>query len=528
MSDAFFIGCRRSDDGLTRALVGNKAANLARLDKLGLRVPPALALPTALCREFLERGVLPAQFPARLTGSLRQLEDATGLMLGDRRPLLLSVRSSPPISMPGMLDTVLNVGLTEQSVQALIRHTGNAWLAWDSYRRLVLSFADVVHQLDQRPFAELTATHLARADAQTLQDLDPLALRDLARETADRLQRMTGLPLSHDPVVQLVTAIEAVLRSWSAPRAREYRRTNDISDEVGTGVLVQAMVFGNAGARSGSGVGFTRNPATGDNELYLDFLFNAQGEDVVSGKYPVGDGTLLDALLPKVHAELRAVAPLLERAFGDMQDFEFTVDEGQLFFLQTRTGKRTPWAAVRIAADLIRAGVVDRHQALQRLAPYDLDTIVRTAIRPRAVDVPLARAVPAGIGVATGALVFEAARACDLAARGPVVLARADLSTDDIAGLHAAAGIVTTFGGRTSHAAVVARQLAKPCLVGCSALRVEAEARACSIGHRRFGEGDVVTLDAETGYIYPGEVPVVTERPVDALAVIQGRCSQRV
>ena len=522
MSEAFFIGSRQSDDGLTPELVGNKAANLARLDRLGLRVPPALALPTALCREYLARGALPTDFHARLAGSLRQLEDATGLMLGDRRPLLLSVRSSPPTSMPGMLETVLNVGLTEQSVQALIRHTGNAWFAWDSYRRLVLSFADVVYQLDRRPFEQLTATHLARAAAENVQELDPLLLRDLARESAGRLQRTTGLPLARDPVAQLVTAVEAVLRSWTAPRAREYRRMNNIPDEAGTGVLVQAMVFGNAGARSGSGVGFTRNPATGDNELYVDFLFNAQGEDVVSGKYPVTDATLLGALLPDVYAELLAVGPVLERAFGDMQDFEFTVDEGQLFYLQTRAGKRTPWAAVRIAADLVGGGVVGPQQVLERLAAYDLDTIVRTSIRPRTSDIPLARAIPASIGVATGGLAFDAARACELAARGPVVLARADLSTDDIAGLHAAAGLITTFGGRTSHAAVVARQLRKACLVGCSQLSVDAEARACAIGERRFREGDVITLDGDAGAVYAGEVPVVVDRPVDALAVIEG------
>jgi pyruvate,orthophosphate dikinase len=218
------------------------------------------------------------------------------------------------------------------------------------------------------------------------------------------------------------------------------------------------MVFGNAGARSGSGVGFTRNPATGDDELYVDFLFNAQGEDVVSGKYPVTDAPLLAALMPEVYAELLAVGPVLERAFGDMQDFEFTVDEGQLFYLQTRAGKRTPWAAVRIAADLLRQGVVDPQQVMARLSRYDLEAIVRPSIRPRASDVPLARAVPAGIGVATGSLAFDAARARALAARGPVILARADLSTDDIAGLHAAVGIITTFGGRTSHAAVVAGQ----------------------------------------------------------------------
>jgi pyruvate,orthophosphate dikinase len=377
-----------------------------------------------------------------------------------------------------------------------------------------------------RSFEQLTATHLARAEAETVQELDPLALRELARDSGHHLQRTTGSPLARDPVAQLVTAVEAVFRSWNAPRAREYRRMNNIPDDIGTAVLVQAMVFGNAGARSGSGVAFTRNPATGENELYVDFLFNAQGEDVVSGKYPVTDATLLRALLPEVYAELLAAAPLLERAFGDMQDFEFTVDEGQLFYLQARAGKRTPWAALRIAADLARGGLVEPQQVLQRLSGYDLDAIVRTTIRPRASDAPLARAISAGIGVATGGLAFDAARACELAARGPVVLARADLSTDDLAGLRAAAGIVTTFGGRTSHAAVVARQLGKVCLVGCSELTVDADARTCSIGDRRLREGAIVTLDADAGYLYAGEVPMIVERPVEALAVIDALRAQ--
>jgi pyruvate,orthophosphate dikinase len=520
MSDAFFIGARRSDDRLTPEIVGNKAANLARLDRLGLRVPPALALTTALSRDYFGRGALPADFRARLAGSIRQLEDATGLMFGQRRPLLLSVRSSPPQSMPGMLETVLNVGLTEQTVRALIRHTGNPWLAWDSYRRLIFSFADVVHGLDLRPFDALTAAHLAAAGAESVHELDPLSLRDLALAAAELLERAAGRPLARDPIAQLVAAVEAVLQSWHSPRARDYRRMNAMDETIGTGVLVQSMVFGNAGARSGSGVGFTRNPATGADELYIDFLFNAQGEDVVSGRYPVTDAALLAEILPDLYAELAAVRAMLEHEFGDMQDFEFTIDEGQLFFLQTRAGKRTPWAAVRIAADLVEAGVVDPATALQRLAPYDLSAIVRTIVQPRPGDAPLARAIPAGIGVATGGLAFDAARARQLAGRHPVVLARPELTTDDIGGLDAAAGIVTTFGGRTSHAAVVARQLGKACLVGCGDLLVHEAARACSIAGRCFREGDVVTLDGEGGLIYSGEIPVAHERPVDALALI--------
>jgi pyruvate,orthophosphate dikinase len=271
-------------------------------------------------------------------------------------------------------------------------------------------------------------------------------------------------------------------------------------------VLIQAMVFGNAGARSGSGVGFTRSPVTGDDGLYLDFLFNAQGEDVVSGRHAVTDSALLPSLLPDVWNQLQTAKRALEQEFLDMQDFEFTVDEGQLFFLQTRSGKRTPWAALRIAVDLVREGVVDRSTALRRLEPYDLDNVVRVAVRPGPDDLPVGQAVPAGIGAATGEVVFDAKRAQERGAERDVVLVRSELDTDDIAGLSAAVGILTTFGGRTSHAAVVARHLGKTCLVACGDLRVEDAARVCSIGDRLFREGDLITIDGETGLVYAGRV----------------------
>jgi pyruvate,orthophosphate dikinase len=280
------------------------------------------------------------------------------------------------------------------------------------------------------------------------------------------------------------------------------------------------MVFGDSGCRSGSGVGFTRNPSIGARGLYVDFLFNAQGEDVVAGRLPVQDGAELAAALPDVWAQLTAAAAMLERDFGDMQDFEFTVDEGQLFFLQTRSGKRTPWAALRIAADLVREGAIQPQAALRRLAEYDLEAIARVVVQPRADDRPIARAIAAGVGVAAGAIVFSAARAEQRAANGPVILVRDELTTDDIAGIAAAAGVLTTFGGRTSHAAVVARQLGKVCLVGCADLRVDPASAACRIGTRRFHEGDVLTLDGESGLVYAGALPVITERPVDELALV--------
>ena len=521
MNDVFFIGAHESNPTLDASNVGGKAANLIRLDALGLRVPPALVLPTSVCRRYLELGALPDDLAGSLAGALRRLENATGLTLGHTRPLLLSVRSSPPSSMPGMLETVLNVGLTERALSGLIRRTGNGWLAWDTYRRSIRSFAETVLRLPAEPFDRLTAQFLADTGAEAVQELDPLSLRDLSRDCADLVQDLTGTVLPHDPFAQIVAAVEAVLQSWASPRACEYRRLNGLDDCTGTAVLIQAMVFGNSGARSGSGVGFTRSPVTGDDELYVDFLFNAQGEDVVSGRHAVTDGALLADTLPDVWSGLQTAKHALEQEFLDMQDFEFTVDEGQLFFLQTRSGKRTPWAAMRIAADLVRAGIVDRPTALKRLEPYDLDSVVRVAVRPGPNDVPVGHAVPAGIGAATGEVVFDAERAQERAVERDVVLVRPELSTDDIAGLSAAVGILTTYGGRTSHAAVVARHLGKVCLVGCVDLRVDEAAHVCSIGDRLFREGDLITLDGDAGFVYAGRVPIVSEHPVDALATIR-------
>lgn len=385
----FLIGGPHADESLTADLVGGKAVNLVRLSRLGLTVPPALGLPTALCREYMRRGTLPDDFPARLAASMRQLEDATGLTLGGRRPLLVSVRSSPPMSMPGMLGTILNVGLTEDGVRGLIRRTGNPWLAWEVYYRFVRSVARTARNGSSAVLDRTTAEHLTRAGVDALQDLDAISLRDLARSCAALLPTIIGKPLPCDPLGQITWAVEAVLQSWSSPPAHEYRRLNRLDDATGIGVLIQAMVFGNSGPRSGSGVGFTRNPATGDPEMYVDFAFNAQGEDVVSGRLPVLDSALLPTVLPDVWTELQAARTALEREFRDMQDFEFTVQEGQLFFVQTRPGKRTPWAALRIATDLVGERIIDSASALERLAAYDLDAMARVVLRPGPGDLPL-------------------------------------------------------------------------------------------------------------------------------------------
>ncbi len=520
MSDIYFIGARQSDAQMTASRVGGKAANLARLDALGLRVPPALALDTSVSREFMRLGHLPESFAAHLTASLRQLEQATSLALGGRRPLLLSVRSSPPVSMPGMLDTVIDVGLTGKTVPGLVGRTGNPWLAWDAYRRAIRSFGEVVVGVHPSAFDAIEARCLRLADVRGVDELDPLTLRDLARAMADLLQvrREGGLPA--DPFRQVIESVEAVLRSWGAPRAVAYRGLTGISDDTGTGVVIQAMVFGNAGPRSGSGVGFTRNPATGANELYLDFAFNAQGEDVVAGRSVIEDSLLLPDLLPQVYAELQAARPRLEGEFGDMQDFEFTVEEGQLYFLQTRDGKRTPWAALQTTVDLVAEGVVDMATGLRRIAALDLDAIARSSVAPLPGISPLATGVGAAPGVASGVVVLSADRVERVARTSPVVLVRPEIATGDIAGLSHAAGMLSTTGGRTSHGAVVARQLGRPCVVGCADLRVDELARSCAIGGQAVHEGDAITIDGDTGQVFPGVVPVIVERPDALLRIV--------
>jgi pyruvate,orthophosphate dikinase len=521
-TEAHLIGGGTPAGPLEAAAVGGKAANLTRLHRLGLAVPPALALTTELAVEYFDRGALPDGFRTRLAESIRDLETAARLTLGGDGPLIVSVRSSPPSSMPGMLGTVLNVGMSEEAVGALIRRTGNPWLAWDAYRRFVRSFGEAVCGCAAGPFEALADAHLASAGVTTIQDLDPIALRELARASAALVPAIapahTLLPA--DPLAQIEAAVQAVLRSWTSPWAREYRRMNGLDDGTGTGVLIQAMVFGNSGPRSGSGVGFTRNPADGAPEMYVDFVFNAQGEDVVSGRLPVAARNRLPAALPDVWARLYAARPILEREFQDMQDIEFTVEDGRLFFLQARPGKRTPWAALRIATDLVREGIIGEAVAIERLAPYDLQAIARVVVRAGPGDRPIGRATPASVGVASGAVVFDAARAQALGAARPVILVRSDLATGDIAGLAAAAGVLTRFGGRTSHAAVVARQLGKVCLVGCAELRVDAAARTCTLGDARLREGDAITLDGETGLIYAGSMPIATERPDDDLALV--------
>jgi pyruvate,orthophosphate dikinase len=503
------------------ALVGNKAWNLMRLAEAGLPVPPGFVLPTTWSQTRRSTAADDAALSAALSAGIARLEAATGLGFGSaRRPLLVSVRSGAAISMPGMLETVLDVGLNARTVDGLMRLTGNPRLAWDSYRRLVQGYAEVVADLPAEPFEAATREAIRAEGVDNERELDFRALRALTGTMLERFEAAAGRPFPADPLVQLTEAAAAVFRSWDAPKAVAYRRLKGLDDEAGTAVTVQMMVFGNTGGDSGAGVGFTRDPATGENLLYFDFCFNGQGEDVVAGRRTLTDNAHLRQRLPLTYAALLAARGRLEALFGDMQDFEFTVQAGQLYLLQTRRGQRTANAALRIAVDMVAEGLIPPAEALARLATIDLSGLGQTRFSPPLPE-PLAQATVAGSGVVSGPIALDSTAAERLGRTGPkAILVRPDTATADIAGMAAAAGLLTGSGSRTSHAAVVARQLGLTCLVGCGALVIDLARRSCRIGGHTLAEGEAISLDGNGGFVYPGTLPVVFERPDRELTTV--------
>ncbi len=534
-SAVYLIGCGETDAAAPAATssappsadtMGFKAWNLLRMAHIGLRVPPAFVLGTAFCADADSRAR--AGQAATWADGLRALEARCGQGLGDRRrPLLLSVRSGAPISMPGMMETLLNIGLCDATLPGLVRHSGNPRLAWDAYRRLVASYGEVVAGIPGERFEAQVAALTAGRDERTL---DFSELRTLTQQHLATYAREAGRPFPQDPTAQLSEAITAVLASWQAPKAVAYRRVNHLPDTLGTAVTVQTMVFGNAGGHSGAGVGFTRDPATGEPHLWVDFLFNAQGEDVVSGRRSAHGHDALASVLPSAWTALQEAAHQLEQHLGDMQDFEFTVQDGQLYMLQTRNGKRTPQAAARIALDLFDEGLITAEVARQRtagLTPAMLSRTVVVADSGAQTTQPLpaiGHAATASSGVACGEIAFDEARArARQAAGATVILLRRDAETSDIAALEAAQGLLTARGARTSHAAVVARQMGKVCLVGCAALHIDEAQRTATFDAPTSApvtlrEGDVLTLDGNEGRIYAGAVRTVVEAPTELLA----------
>jgi len=486
--------------------MGSKAFNLLRMFNIGLPVPPALVIGTHYTKSPDD-----CMLPVFSVG-LMALQDATGLLFGDaQKPLIVSVRSGAPVSMPGMLETLLNIGLCDQTIGGLLRQTGNPRLVWDAYRRLIASYGEVVAGLPASLF-EAEIEHATAGRDERL--LDFKDLRDLTHQFLSIYKLHAGQAFPQDVTEQLSGAIRAVFASWQAKKAQEYRKLKQIDSAMGTAVTIQCMVFGNSGGHSGAGVGFTRNPVTGERQLWVDFLGNAQGEDVVSGRRNAHGHQMLAQVAPDAWRKLEESTQVLESEFTDMQDFEFTVQEGLLHMLQTRSGKRTPLARARIALDFMDEGLIDSATALERTADLleeDIGTLkLASRGKKNSTAEPLGHAIPASSGVVTGEIALDSQRIAERASAGAsVVLVRQDAQTSDIAALELALGLLTQRGARTAHAAVVARQLGKVCLVGCEGLRIDMSARTVQIGKTVLHEGEVITLDGNDGGIYAGAVASV-------------------
>jgi pyruvate,orthophosphate dikinase len=523
----YTFGCGAHDDSARsrdKTIVGGKGANLAEMAGIGLPVPPGFTITTEECVRYLaEGGDFSDSLKAEVQAALAHIETAVGKTFGDAAdPLLVSVRSGARVSMPGMMDTVLNLGLNDATVEGLAASSGDERFAWDSYRRFIQMYSDVVLGLDHHLFED--ALEIAKEDNGFYADVEMEAShwQALVREYKGIVESELGRSFPQDPHEQLWGAIRAVFDSWDSDRAKVYRRLNDIPGDWGTAVNVQAMVFGNMGDTSATGVAFTRDPATGEKAYYGEWLVNAQGEDVVAGirtpqyltkaaRERAGAKPLsMEEAMPEAYAELAAVFELLEKHYRDMQDIEFTVERGKLWMLQTRSGKRTAKAALKMAVDMVGEGLIDERAAILRVDPMALDQLLHPTLDPSATRDVLARGLPASPGAASGAIVLDADTAEKRAGMGEaVILVRVETSPEDIHGMHAAKGILTARGGMTSHAAVVARGMGRPCVSGASAVSIDMANRTLRIGQRELKDGDVITLDGANGEVMAGKVPTI-------------------
>src|SRR5437870_7872696 len=497
--------------GDNKALLGGKGAGLCEMTRAGLPVPPGLIVSTEACNAFYTNGKnFPEGMWEQVIDGLRAVEAKTGKKFGDpENPLLVSVRSGAPFSMPGMMDTVLNLGLNEETVQGLAAQTGDLRFALDAYRRFASLFGEIVMGVAHEKFERVMDRYKAQTSGGRDTDLKPEHLRDIiAAEKQIIVAEQHAIP--EDTYEQLRVAIAAVFNSWMGRRAIDYRRVNRIPDSLGTAVNVQAMVFGNMGDNSGTGVAFTRNPSTGKKELYGEYLLNAQGEDVVAGTRTPNPISQLKKELPEVYKEFASIAQLLEQHYKDMQDVEFTIERGKLWMLQTRTGKRTGAAAVRIAVDMASEKLIDRAAAVQRVTPEHLDQLLHPTVDPKTDAQVLATGLPASPGAAQGQVVFSPDEAVEMAKDGAqVVLVRQETSPDDFHGMVAAQAIVTARGGMTSHAAVVARGMGKTCVCGASALEVDYSQQQFSVNGEVVTKGEWITVDGSTGRVFLGKIPTV-------------------
>lgn len=507
----FFAQNKAEGSAQKRNLLGGKGANLAEMANLGIRVPPGFTISTEVCQYYTAKHEYPDQLQQEIKENLKKVEQVTNRKFGSRqRPLLVSVRSGARISMPGMMDTVLNLGLNDSSVQGLIQETKNPRFAYDAYRRLIQMFASVVLGIPAERFEELIEK---KKEVKSVEDDIELTAQDL-KELTDEFKELTekekGIQFPQDSFGQLRMAIDAVFASWNNKRAISYRKINKIPGHWGTAVNVQTMVFGNMGGNSGSGVGFTRDPATGEKKLYGEYLINAQGEDVVAGIRTPQPLSMLKKQMPAIHAQLVDITNKLERHYRDVQDFEFTIEKGTLFMLQTRSGKRTAQAAIKIAFNMVNEGLIDKKEALMRIDPSQLDQLLHRRFDPQAELEVLTSGLAASPGAATGAVVFTADRAVELVEQGEkVILVRKETSPEDIHGMAVAEGILTARGGRTSHAAVVARGMGKCCVAGCEAIKVNEKEKKFEVDGFMLKEGDFISLDGNTGRVIKGKVPTL-------------------
>jgi pyruvate,orthophosphate dikinase len=519
----YFFG-NGSADGTRdmKAVLGGKGANLAEMTNLGVPVPPGFTIACSACLDFLRGGGTSPALQAEIATNLARLEKTSGRTLGDPgNPLLVSVRSGAPVSMPGMMETILNLGLNDRTVIGLAQQSGNARFAYDSYRRFLQMYGDVVLGVPIQDFEHLLKSKRLTTDAVTDADLSEDALRNLVEEYKVLVRTRTGAEFPMEPRAQLQGAIEAVWGSWKLKKAVDYRRQNSISETLGTAVNVVSMVFGNLGDTSGTGVAFTRDPSTGEKRFYGEFLVNAQGEDVVAGIRTPLPIDQMETRLPKAYAELLETQHRLEQHYRDMQDIEFTVERGTLYLLQTRTGKRTAAAAIRIADEMVAEGLITQREAVMRVDPEQLDQLLHPVIDPSARAQPIATGLPASPGAASGQAVFDPDVAEQRAAEGiRVILVRDETTPEDFHGIVAARAVLTARGGMTSHAAVVARGMGKCAIVGCKEMEVDLEHRSFHVNGTTVNEGEWITLDGATGRVFSGDLPTI---PSDVVRVLSGQ-----
>ena len=511
-------------NGSMRELLGGKGANLAEMTNLGMPVPRGFTITTEACTRYYDDGrALADDIREEVFASMKKMEELTGKKFGDvEHPLLVSVRSGARASMPGMMDTILNLGLNNEVAESMVRLTGNERFVYDAYRRFIQMFSDVVMELPREKFEELLTAMKDKKGVKLDSELEAADLKELVGQFKAFYKERKGEDFPSDPTVQLMESVKAVFRSWDNPRANVYRRMNDIPYSWGTAVNVQEMVFGNMGDDSGTGVAFTRDPATGERKLYGEFLMNAQGEDVVAGiRTPQTIDQLRDTN-PAVYEQFVDIANRLENHYRDMQDMEFTIEKGKLFMLQTRNGKRTAQAALKIAVALVNEGLCTKEEALLKIEPRSLDALLHPRFDEKALKEakPVASGLPASPGAACGAVYFTAEEAKEQAKHGPVLLVRNETSPEDIEGMQAAEGILTAHGGRTSHAAVVARGMGACCVAGCGTLYINEEAGTFTIGGHQLKKGDFVSIDGVTGNIYLGKIPTVEAEVTGEFATV--------